>query len=95
MQAVWQDERRDASTNGKPRKDALMTGLPSFFKERRMKRFWLWVLAYFHLSDYAVCEMSRGLGLHSDYHDYDDSEVGEPWHFAELTCRRCGKKFFI
>ncbi len=31
----------------------------------------------------------------SDYHDYGDTEDKEPWHFVELECERCGKKFYI
>ena len=59
-----------------------------------MKRLWRGFLARFHLSDAAVCELSEGLGL-ADYHDYDDTEDGQPWHFVELECRRCGKRFLI
>lgn len=28
-------------------------------------------------------------------HDYPDSVEGEPWHFIQLTCKRCGTKFYI
>lgn len=59
-----------------------------------MKRFWRWFLARFRLSPDAVCDMSLGMGL-VDYHDYPDSFEGEPWHFAVLTCKRCGKQFTI
>lgn len=60
-----------------------------------MKRFWLWLLAYFHLSDFAVCEMSKGLGMWNDYHHYCDDVWGTPTHFSGLTCKRCGKKFYM
>lgn len=60
-----------------------------------MKRFWMWFLACFHLSDAAVCEMSKGRGPHEDYHDYQDDVIGSPMHFADLECKRCGKKFFM
>ena len=59
-----------------------------------MARLWRWFLARFHLSNDAVCELSKDLGL-VDYHDYDDTEHGQPWHFVELECRRCGKRFLI
>jgi hypothetical protein len=60
-----------------------------------MQRLWLWFLARFRLSMPAVCEMSKGRGLHDDYHDYHDDEHGLPMHFAILCCKRCGKKFVI
>jgi hypothetical protein len=60
-----------------------------------LRRLWLWFLARFRLSDSAVCEMSRGRGLHDDYHDYPDDEYGEPAHFVTLRCKRCGKEFTI
>lgn len=53
------------------------------------------LLAYFRLSPYWVCEMSRGRGLHDDYHDYRDSDPPQPWHFHIHHCRRCGKPFYI
>ena len=59
-----------------------------------MRRLWIVLLAKLNLSDAAVCEASRGMGL-VDYHDYTDGIVGQPWHFYEHTCRRCGKKFTI
>jgi hypothetical protein len=59
-----------------------------------MRRIILRLLAWLHWSDKAVCEMSKGMGL-ADYHDYPDDVQGEPWHFAELTCKRCGKTFTI
>jgi len=60
-----------------------------------LRRLWLWFLARFRLSPRAVCEMSRGRGPGDDYHDYPDDIHGQPWHFVELECKRCGKKFFI
>ena len=59
-----------------------------------MRRLWIWFLARLRLSDKAVCEISRGMGV-IDYHDYPDDITGEPTHFWELTCKRCGKKFMI
>ena len=56
-----------------------------------MKRLWHWFMARFHLSDRIVCEMSKG---DHDYHDYPDSEHGQPWHFCLLKCKRCGKEFY-
>jgi hypothetical protein len=60
-----------------------------------LRRFWRLVLARFRLDLAAVCEMSRGRGLHDDYHDYPDSDPPEPWHFHTHKCRRCGKEFTI
>jgi hypothetical protein len=40
------------------------------------------------------CELSRSMGPY-DYHDYLDSIYGEPWHMVLLTCKRCGKQFYI
>lgn len=59
-----------------------------------MKILCLWFLAYFHLSNKIVCQMSKNKGL-VDYHDYDDSELGLPAHFVPLRCKRCGKEFII
>jgi hypothetical protein len=60
-----------------------------------MTRIWRWALAYFRLSDRAVCEESRGRGYYDDCHDYHDSTYAEPWHNYIHTCRRCGKRFCI
>lgn len=60
-----------------------------------MRRLWRWLLARFRLDLQVVCEESAGRGLHDDYHDYPDSIEGEPWHFIPLTCKRCGKEFYI
>lgn len=56
---------------------------------------WLYWLARLRLSKYAVCVMSRNKGAYDDCHDYHDSEEGYPDHFALLTCKRCGKRFYI
>jgi hypothetical protein len=60
-----------------------------------IRRVWRWILARFRLDLQVVCEMSAGRGLLDDFHDYPDSEHGEPWHFVELKCVRCGKLFYI
>jgi hypothetical protein len=52
------------------------------------------LIAFFHLSQRIVCEESANRGPY-DYHDYPDSVEGEAWHFYLLTCKRCGKKFYI
>jgi hypothetical protein len=38
--------------------------------------------------------MSVGRGPHDDFHDYPDSDLGEPAHFVTLRCVRCGKDFY-
>ncbi len=53
-----------------------------------------WLLARFRLDMAAVCEMSRGRGV-DDFHDYPDDATGDPLHFFEMTCKRCGKRFCI
>jgi hypothetical protein len=60
-----------------------------------MKYLWNWFLARFRLSESAICEMSKGRGLHDDFHDYEDDLVGAPFHFVEMECKRCGKKFIM
>lgn len=60
-----------------------------------MKWYWLYFLAMFRLSDYAVCEMSKGRTANNDFHDYPDDIQGYPYHFTKLTCKRCGKSFYI
>jgi len=70
--------------------------LPGIVRLRRFLAPWrLWFLAYFHLSDEAVCQLSVGRNLFDCYHDYHDSADGEPWHFTISTCERCGKEFTI
>ncbi len=60
-----------------------------------LRRWWLLFLARFRLSGWAICEMSKGLGPHEDYHDYPDDVVGTPMHLGTLKCKRCGKEFYI
>jgi hypothetical protein len=60
-----------------------------------MRRLWLWFLARFRLSDYAICEMSKGRGPRDDFHDYPDAETRSPIHMTLLRCSRCGKGFYI
>lgn len=60
-----------------------------------IRRFYRWFLARFRLNLQVVCEESAALGPNEDYHDYDDSEDKQPWHWHEMTCERCGKHFFI
>ena len=60
-----------------------------------MRRAFLWFLAFFRLSDSAVCEMSKGRGLYDDFHDYPDDINKLPMHMVTLTCVRCGKRFCI
>lgn len=55
-------------------------------------RMWLKFLAFFRVSDYAVCEMSKDMG-DVDYHDYPDTE--QPFHMVHLVCKRCGKRFVM
>lgn len=59
------------------------------------RRAWRWFLARFRLNLQVVCEESWELGPHDDYHDYYDDVHGEPAHFVLLTCKRCGKQFYI
>jgi hypothetical protein len=54
--------------------------------------FWTWLKAYFRWDLRAVCIASRG---QADYHDYPDDIYGQPWHFVNMTCKRCGKQFTI
>lgn len=55
-------------------------------------KMWKIFLARFRISNDAICEQSKDLGL-VDYHDYPDDILGDPAHFVTLTCKRCGKKF--
>lgn len=50
-----------------------------------------YISAALHIRDQDVCELSTGW---QDFHDYQDSN-DRPWHFQELECKRCGKKFYI
>lgn len=53
------------------------------------------LLAYFRLSNAAICEMSIGLDANHDFHDYPDDVDGGAYHFMPLHCKRCGKRFYI
>lgn len=59
------------------------------------RKVWRWFLAKFRLNMQAVCEQSAGLGPHEDYHDYPDDIYGTPAHFVLMTCKRCGKRFYM
>ncbi len=54
-----------------------------------------WITGRFRLDNLAICQLSANLGPHEDYHDYHDSEHGQPDHFVPLRCKRCGKEFYI
>lgn len=56
---------------------------------------WRRYLAWHRWNLDLVCELSKGRGMHDDYHDYPDSTVGEPWHMYTHTCKRCRKEFSI
>lgn len=61
----------------------------------RLRR-WLDHLRAFTRADLdAVCRLSDGRGLLSDYHDYPDSTTPHPRHLDKHQCRRCGKRFYI
>ena len=60
-----------------------------------MTQFIQQLLAYFRLSQKAVCEQSIGKGLYNDYHDYPDDVYGQPIHMHDLKCKHCGKLFRI
>jgi hypothetical protein len=64
--------------------------LEKLWSIRWMRRF----LAMFRLSLKAVCEESASMGS-CDFHDYTDAVEGSPSHMVLLTCKRCGKKFYI
>jgi len=57
----------------------------------RLKR---WYKARFRTDLQVVCEMSQGMGLR-DYHDYPDTESGQPFHMVSDFCVRCGKEFMM
>jgi hypothetical protein len=57
---------------------------------------WWRFLAYFRLNQRAICEMSKGRGMHDDYHDYaDEDELAPATHEYLYKCRFCGKEFYI
>jgi hypothetical protein len=60
-----------------------------------LANWWDHFLAYFHLSQMCVCNLSAGRGEYDDYHDYQDSEIGAPLHEYLHTCKHCGKEFRI
>ena len=67
---------------------------------RLLYRLWRRFLAFFRISDRAICEESIGLGEHNDYHDYPDGVerlmgIDGAMHFYRYTCARCGKRFQI
>ena len=39
--------------------------------------------------------LAQGWRCKYDLHDYCDWDHGEPWHFYEGPCVRCGKQFYI
>lgn len=59
------------------------------------KRLGLWFLAFFRLSNYAICEMSRDRGYCDSFHSWPDDVEGFPDHSRLLRCKRCGKSFTI
>lgn len=64
------------------------------YEERDDPKWWHYLLAFFRLSDDAVCRCSADAGPY-DYHDYTDTILREPWHFVKMQCERCGKRFYI
>lgn len=57
---------------------------------------WRFLLAVFHLSADAVCELSAETAR--DFHDYSDARerhAGAPMHWRTYHCRRCGAGFTI
>lgn len=58
-------------------------------------RRWRLFQATFRLSESAICEMSARRSSWTDFHDYPDSVEGYPDHMVPLTCKRCGKQFYI
>lgn len=62
---------------------------------KRLKVLLKLIKAMYRIDMDAVCEMSKGKGLHNDYHEYTDSYTPYPMHFHTYTCKRCGKQFTI
>jgi hypothetical protein len=54
-----------------------------------------WILAILHTNQWAVCELSKGKTMFSDFHDYQDDVDEQTSHFAIMTCKHCGKKFMV
>lgn len=50
--------------------------------------------AFFRIDLAAVCRVSSKMGL-VDFHDYKDTEHGQPWAMGTDKCARCGKEFSI
>ncbi len=59
-----------------------------------LRRAWHWFLAFTRIDLELVCALSRGKGL-VDFHDYPDTEHGQPWAMGTDKCARCGKEFSI
>lgn len=59
-----------------------------------MFRWWTRFLAYFRLSEKAVCEASEGMGL-VDYHTRKDAGEGTWPLRGPVSCRRCDKLFVV
>lgn len=78
---------RDAIEDLLPRKRSWL--------EKKLMKGWRVFAAYFRLSQTAICEESIGKGEHTDYHDYPDSIIPEPFHGYRHTCKHCGKTFYI
>jgi hypothetical protein len=57
-----------------------------------IRKMWRRFLAYYRLDLQVVCEESKD---GRDYHDYPDWFHGQPLHFHEEACKRCGKVFGI
>lgn len=60
----------------------------------KLKHLWICFLAFFRLSEQAVCEASKGKS-YVDYHDYHDSDIALPEPFTLHKCKRCDKTFTI
>lgn len=68
---------------------------PRWFIMPWVLHYWGLTLAWLHWSDKEVCWNSQDRGLYDDFHDWRDSEIGEPLSFYTHTCKRCGKEFCI
>ena len=61
-----------------------------------MPHFLKYLLATFRLNRRLVCEMSMGLDMNNDFHDYpDESDFAPAMHDYVYHCARCGKGFTI
>ena len=71
---------------------------------RLIRRFFVWLLAYSHLSHWAVCEASEDI-YGPDYHTQWDRDIFKPPVIVVNTdgsgenlmyrCNRCGKPFLV